>query len=65
MAVANVVVIVAVVVAVVVVVVVVVISPDELIVGRFFSCYEIIQTVCVFCALSSSVFGTTNLRYNV
>ena len=24
-------------------------SHDELIVGRFFSCYEIIQTVCVFC----------------
>ena len=25
--------------------------PDELIVGGFFSCYEIIQTVCVFCCL--------------
>ena len=36
-------------------------SPDELIVGRFFSCYENIQTVCVYCALSSSAFGTTNL----
>ena len=36
-------------------------SPDELIVGRFFPCYEIIQTVCIFCALSSSAFGTTNL----
>ena len=36
-------------------------SPDKLIVGRFFPCYEIIQTVCVFCALSSSAFGTTNL----
>ena len=36
-------------------------SPDELIVASFFSCYEIIQTVCVFCALSSSAFGTTNL----
>ena len=29
-------------------------SPYELIVGRFFSCYEVIQTVCVFSALSSS-----------
>ena len=35
-------------------------SPDELIVGRFFSCYVILQTVCVFCALSSFAFGTTN-----
>ena len=34
-------------------------SPDELIVGRFFSSYEIIQTVCVLCALPSSAFGTT------
>ena len=29
-------------------------SPDELIVGRFFSCYIIIQTICVLCALSST-----------
>ena len=36
-------------------------SPDEPIVGRFFPCYEVIQTVCVFCALSSFAFGTTNL----
>ena len=36
-------------------------SHDELIVGRFSSRYEIIQTVCVFCALPSSAFGTTNL----
>ena len=36
-------------------------SPDELIAGRFFSCYEVIQTVCVFCALSSFAFGTKNL----
>ena len=36
-------------------------SPDALIVGRFFSCYEVIQTGCVFCALSSSAFGTKNL----
>ena len=36
-------------------------SPDELIVGIFFPSYEVIQTVCVFCALSSSPFGATNL----
>ena len=36
-------------------------SPDELIAGRFFPCYEVIQTVCVFCALSSFAFGTKNL----
>ena len=36
-------------------------SHDELIVGRFFSRYEVFQTVCVFCALSFSTFGTTNL----
>ena len=36
-------------------------SPDELIVGRFFSGYEVIRTVCAFCALSPSAFGTTNL----
>ena len=36
-------------------------SPDELIIGRFFSGYKVIQTVCVFCALSPSAFGTTNL----
>ena len=40
-------------------------SPDPLIVGRFFSCYEIIQTVCIFCALSSSAFVTTNLIYSI
>ena len=32
-------------------------SPDEL----SFSCYEIIQTVCVFCALPSSAFDTTQI----
>ena len=31
-------------------------SSDEPVVGRCFSCYEIIQTVCVFCALSSKIF---------
>ena len=37
-------------------------SPDELIVGRFFSCYEIKSTFCVYCVLSSSAFfGTTHL----
>ena len=36
-------------------------SPDKLIIGRLFSCYEVIQTACVFCELSSSAFGTTNL----
>ena len=36
-------------------------SPDELIAGRFFPCDEVIQTVCVFCALSSFAFGTKNL----
>ena len=30
----------------------VVTSPDELIVWRFFSCYKVIQTVFVVCALS-------------
>ena len=32
-------------------------SPDELIVGRFFSRYQVIQTACVFCVLSSFAFG--------
>ena len=36
-------------------------SSDELIVRRFFSGYEVIQTVCVFCTLSPSTFDTTNL----
>ena len=36
-------------------------SPDELIVGRFVSDYEVIQTVYAFWALSPSAFGTTNL----
>ena len=40
-------------------------SPDELIVGRFFPCYEVIQTVCVFCALSSSAFGTQIFPLNI
>ena len=34
---------------------------SPLIVGRFFSGYEVIQTVCVFSVLSPSAFGTTNL----
>ena len=33
-------------------------SLGELIAGRFFPSYEVIQTVCVFCALSSFAFGT-------
>ena len=36
-------------------------SPDELIVGRFFSGYEVTQTVCVFGALSPYAFGAANL----
>ena len=36
-------------------------SPDEFIFGRLFFCYEIIQTVCLFCALSSSAFGIRNI----
>ena len=31
--------------------------PDELIVERIFSCYEVIHTVYVFCELSPSAFG--------
>ena len=30
-------------------------SPDELIVGRVFSCYEVIQTVCAFDANESQL----------
>ena len=33
-------------------------SLDDLIAGRFFPSYEVIQTVCVFCALSSFAFVT-------
>ena len=39
----------------------VVTSPDELIIERFFYRYEVIQTIYVFCALSSSAVRTTNL----
>ena len=38
-----------------------VISYDELIVARLFPCYKIIQTVCVFCALSSSASSPLNI----
>ena len=38
-------------------------SPDELVVWRFFSCYEIIHTVCVFCALSSTNLSTQYLFF--
>ena len=40
-------------------------SLDGLIVGRFFSCYKVIQTVCVFCALSSFAFGTQIFPLNI
>ena len=33
----------------------------SVIIGRFFYCYNVIQTVCVCCALSYSAFGTTNI----
>ena len=36
---------------------------DELIVARFFPCYEVIQTVCVFCALSSSASSPLNICF--
>ena len=36
---------------------------DELIVARFFPCYEVIQTVCVFCALSSSASSPLNIYF--
>ena len=34
---------------------------DELIVARFIPCYKVIQTVCAFCALSSSVSSLLNI----
>ena len=37
---------------------------DELIVARFFPCYEVIQTVCVFCALSSSASSPLNICFS-
>ena len=40
-------------------------SLDGLIVGRFFSCYKVIQTVCVFCALSPFAFGTQIFPLNI
>ena len=36
---------------------------DELIVARFFPCYGVNQTVCVFCALSSSASPPLNICF--
>ena len=36
---------------------------DELIVARFFPCYGVNQTVCVFCALSSSASSPLNICF--
>ena len=37
---------------------------DELIVARFIPCYKVIQTVCAFCALSSSASSPFNICFS-